>query len=253
MKAVSEVVSTLIVSGTIIVVSLIIFFYALYNVQSSINSAEFGYIRTVFYSIATNIPNIVEGGSFGANTPSRIVGIGYINLSDVTIHISIENETTTLLDYASTPKALEATAYAALITSNTTLYGCNCYIVNDTGLLSRIQALYYGGATHLRLDTARVYIRIYLFKEDSVTRYVVNILYLELKPEIISTHPTRLVVYASKNIVSKTYSNISNIEITYTNTSGTYTTTLHDLLPSLSSNDIVDANIVVKEVSVVIA
>ena len=59
MKAVSEIISTLIISGTIIFVSLTIFFYALYNVQSSINSAEFGYIRSVLYSLATNIPNII--------------------------------------------------------------------------------------------------------------------------------------------------------------------------------------------------
>ncbi len=254
MRSISEAISTIIIAATIIMVSLTIFYFAIINLQQSIASSEYGYTKSIFINLATNIPNIINGGSFGANLPRKLVGVGYGDSGRV-ISILIENNSSILLNYTSEPKALEATIYSPIVTTMHIVYGNPVsYIVNDTSLIPSIIEYYENGATHLVLDTARVYVRIYVFEINNVKHYVVNILYLDLKPQLVSSAPLRIVVSARNTIISNKYLNIDPYAsgITIIDKYGTHTYLIKDLIPTLTSNDIVDVNIVIKELTVVL-
>lgn len=251
MKAISEAISTVIIAATVIMVSVTIFVFAIFNMQQSVAMAEYGYMKSIMYGLCSNIPNILQGGSYGANTPSRLVGIGYTVLPDTSINIYIEDQNEVLLDYTDEPVALVTVIRYPVVTYNSTLYGIHKYIVNDTVLLPLLTEYYYNGATYISFDTARVYIKIYKLETDQ-TRYIVNIVYLDLKPVLVSTSPSRIVVTVSRDIINEVYRDINEIIITYTNSTGLYETTLLDLIPDLQPGDIVDVNIVIKELRVVI-
>lgn len=251
MKAVSEAVSTVIIAATVVMVSVTIFYFAILNMQQSVAMAEYGYIKSVMYGLCSNIPNILQGGSYGANTPSRLVGVGYAGLPDTSISIYVEKQNEVLLDYTDEPTALFAIIRHPVVTYNSTLYGVHKYIVNDTILLPRLTEYYYNGATYISFDMARVYIKVYKL-ETGQTRYIVNIVYLDLAPVLVSTSPSRIVVTISRDIVNAVYQDVDEIKITYTNSTGSYETTLQDLIPDLQPSDIVDVNIVIKELRVVI-
>jgi hypothetical protein len=254
MRSISEAISTIIIASTIIMVSLTIFYFAIINLQQSIASSEYGYTKSIFINLATNIPNIINGGSFGANLPRKLVGVGYRDSGRI-ISIVIGNSTGTLLNYTSKPKALEATIYSPIVTTMHIIYGDpGAYIVNDTSLIPSIIEYYENGAAHLVLDTARVYVRIYVFEINNVKHYIVNILYLELKPQLVSSAPLRIVVSARNTLVSNKYLNIDPYisGITITDKYGTHTYLIKDLIPTLSSSDIVDVNIIIKQLLVVL-
>ncbi len=77
MRAISEVLSTIIIAGTIIAVSLTIFYYSMLILGDSVTSTEYGYSKSLIINLASNTNLFLQGNSYVATFPSRYVGIGY--------------------------------------------------------------------------------------------------------------------------------------------------------------------------------
>ncbi len=77
MKAISEVLSTIIIAGTIIAVSLTVFYYSMLILGDTVTSTEFGYSKSLLINIASSTNLFLQGNSYVATLPSRYVGIGY--------------------------------------------------------------------------------------------------------------------------------------------------------------------------------
>jgi hypothetical protein len=206
---ISETISTIIIFSTVIVISLLIFSISLYMLQSSTQAAEYGYVKTVFVNLANSIPNLLEGGSYAANIPTRTVGLGYLNKTDITVSIIINN-ITQKIDH---PIMIYAKTVSATSTINRTIFGININesVVNESLNIARVREVYYLGATYIILDTMKPYLRIYEYKYNNITTYTITITYVKLKPVVISTKPSRLVVVLG-DVETKTYKiNISSL------------------------------------------
>ncbi len=77
MRAVSEVLSTIIIAGTIIAVSLTVFYYSMLILNNSVVSTEFGHAKSLLVNIADNTNMFLQGNSYVATFPGKYVGIGY--------------------------------------------------------------------------------------------------------------------------------------------------------------------------------
>ncbi len=253
MKSMSDAISTIIIASVIILVSLIVFYLALYNLQDSIAYSEYGYVKSILISLAENVPNLVNGGSYGASLPQKMVGVGYAHIGR-NITITVINNSQTLVEYSDNAMAIEAVIRRAVITGERTIYGYyDRLIINDTALLPCITEYYSGGATYIRIETARVYVRVYVYIINNVKHYVVNLLYLQMTPILVSTHPNKLVASAQEDILSRKFYNIEPQETTI-NFAGDInkTITLLSLIPDWQPGNIVDLSIVIKKLTVVL-
>ncbi len=88
-RAVSEIISTIILASVVIMVSLIVFYYAMYAFQTSSASTEFGYVKSIMLDIASNFNHIVSGGQYFSSIPSRVVGAGFNITKEFELHIGV--------------------------------------------------------------------------------------------------------------------------------------------------------------------
>ncbi len=253
MKAISDTITTLIIAGTIIMVSLTVFYYSIANLQYATLSAEYGYIRSVFLGIADSIPDIIEGGTYGARLPSRLVGVGYLNLSDTMLNLMVINDTNTIFNYTDTPMALHASTYASLVVRERRVYGVDSLIVNETLLIPRIREYYLEGATHLVLDTARFYVKIYSYETNGEIVYIVNVIYVKLSVKITSSKPVQITVSLGRDLVNERLVDVDDVVFTRNVNGVVETVSLDDLIPNMPANAVVVVNIVVKNVDMVIS
>ncbi len=252
MKGVSEALTTLIIAATIIITSITVFYFAIANLQQATLSAEYGYIRSIFIGVADTLPDILEGGTYASRLPSRLVGIGYINLSDTRLEIIVINNSNIIFNYTDQPMALHASAYASLVVNERTVYGVNKYVVNETLLLPRVREYYLNGATHLTLDTARFYVKVYVYEMNGETTYVVNIIYAKLVVKILSSKPSQLTVSLGKTVLYDRLVDIDELKLKYISGGTTHTTDLDDLIPNPVPGSHYIINILIKNIDAVI-
>lgn len=252
LKSISETISTLIIAGTVIIISITVFYFSLANLQQATLSSEYGYIRSVFLGLADSFPDILEGGSYGARLPSRMVGIGYINYSDTLIKVMILNGTDTLLEYSDTPLALYASAYASLVVRERTVYGRDDLVVDETLLLPFIREYYSNGATYLVFDTARFYVKIYEYESNNEHVYLINIIYVKITVKLLSTRLVQLTVLNGGDIINERLVGITNLQLMRTRNGVTEVVELADLIPNPGPNPVYIVNIVVKNIEMVI-
>jgi len=252
LRGVSEAISTIIIAGTVIMVSLTVFYYSLVNLQQATLSTEYGYIRSVFLGLADSFPDIIEGGSYGARIPSRMVGVGYINLTDTTIRLVVMNGSNVLINYSDTPMALHASTYASLIVNERIVYGRDDLVVNETSLIPFIREYYSEGATHLVFDTARFYVKIYEYDTNGEHVYMINLIYVKTTVKILSSKPVQLTVSLGANILSNRLAGITDLRLIKIRGGATEVVDLSDLIPNPVPGSTYVANIVVKEVVMVL-
>ncbi|OYT37642.1 MAG: hypothetical protein B6U89_07035 [Desulfurococcales archaeon ex4484_58] len=253
MKAISESISTIIIFATIIMVSLTIFYFSIASLREATLSAEYGYMKSLFISLADTFPDILEGGSFGARLPSRLVGIGYINLIDTSVNIIVINDSNTIINYTDTPLVLHASAFASITTVERLIYGVDDYIVNETILIPRIREYYRDGQTHLELDTIRFYVKVYVYQVDSTITYIVNVMYVKLSVKITSSKPVQITASSGADIVNERLINIDDIILTIKGNGRNYTVTLDDLIPNRTPGSDIILKLIVKNVNVVLS
>ena len=249
LRAISETITSIIVTSALIIISITIFYYALLILQQSSISAEYGYIKTTFINLANSFPDIIEGGSYAAGIPSRVVGIGYKELVNSGINIIVSKDGNNIFNYNDNPIAIEAIAYHAIVTTNSTLYGTDDGIVNQTLLIPRVTEIYHKGATYIRLDTCRVYVKTYEITDPSGTKYIINILYVKFTPKIISSSPRRLVI-SLYDVNTTTISDVDDVTIKVQQGSSAQIYELREYF-DIPSGATIDVNIVIKEVGVV--
>ena len=247
LKAISETITTIIVTSALIIISITIFYFALIILQQSSISAEYGYIKTTLINLANSFPEIIEGGSYAAGLPSRIVGVGYKQLPNSYVNITVVKNGNTSYSYFDEPIAIEATAYHAIVTRNSTLYGTSNMIINLTQLIPHVMELYHEGVTYLRLDTCRVYLKNYEINSTNGMKYVINILYIKITPKIISSSPRRLVVSLS-DVESTTIVDADDVIIRVKQGTSIQEYKASDHIPS---NVQLDVNIIIKEIGVI--
>ncbi len=104
-RGVSEVITTVILAATIIMISLVIFYYAMYAFQTSSLATQFGYTKSVLLDLASNLNYVISGNQYYANIPSKTVGVGYNESTTYTISIGVPayNITITINNPLSTP------------------------------------------------------------------------------------------------------------------------------------------------------
>lgn len=190
LKLISETVSTMIIFSIIIVVILLIFMLSFTLLNVTTQTAEYGYVKTIFINLANSLPDILEGGSYGAQLPSKTIGLGYMKLTNTVFSIKIVNDEV----FRENPVVIYAKSINPLVTVNRTIFGRNDLVVNETILLSKIDELYYNGSSYVRFDTIRAHVKIYLYRTGDVSRYIVNILYVKIEPVVLTSTPTKLSV-----------------------------------------------------------
>lgn len=252
MRGLSESITTLIIAGTIIMVSLTIFYYSLANLQQAALSSEYGYVRSIFLGIADSIPDIIQGGTYGARLPSRMVGVGYIYEVNDFINIIIFNNTEVLINYTDNPMALHASTYASLVVSERTVYGVDQAIVNETSLIPYIREYYLNGVTHLTLDTTRFYVKIYEYDTANKHVYVINVLYVKLTVKIQSSKPVQIAVSLGPDIVNEHYVSITDLRLIRIRNGIVKEIGLFDLIPNPQPGSDYVVNLVVKNIIVVL-
>ncbi|GEM_PF-3487951 len=117
-KAVSEVISTVILAATVIMISLIVFYYAMLSFQTSSLATQFGYTKSVLLVLASNINYILAGNQYYANIPTKSVGVGYNHTSTYTLSIGIPAYNITIKIYNPLNRPLEN--YQVLVWLNST-------------------------------------------------------------------------------------------------------------------------------------
>jgi len=190
LKLVSEVMSTIMIFAIVLGISLLSFMITLSMLANTAQTAEYGYVKTIFLNFANSIPDLLEGGSYAASIPSRNVGIGYVNFTDMVFELEAAGKLL-VRDY---PIAIYVKPSTPVVTVNRTLYGVNSYVVDNPLHLARVEELYVRGENRIVLHTVRAYTRIYLYQSGSESRYVVYVTYVRLKPVTVSTQPSRIVV-----------------------------------------------------------
>uniref|UniRef100_A0A7C4HFB7 Uncharacterized protein n=1 Tax=Staphylothermus marinus TaxID=2280 RepID=A0A7C4HFB7_STAMA len=189
MKGISETVSTMIIFSIIIIVVILIFMISFTLLNITTQTSEYGYVKTIFINLANSLPEILEGGSYGAQIPSRTIGIGYMK-EENPILIKIAGE----LVYSNNPVIVYAKTFNPMTTVNKTLFGKNSLIVDETILLSRVNEIYINGSNYITLDTARVFLKKYLYTTETESRFIVNVIYVRIEPVLLSNQPNRLTV-----------------------------------------------------------
>jgi len=129
-KAVSEVISTVILAATVIMISIIVFYYAMLSFQTSSLATQFGYTKSVLIDLASNMNYVLAGNQYYANIPTKSVGVGYNHTSTYTLSIGIPAYNITIKIYNPLNRPLEN--YQVLIWLNSTNFGGWKYL-NMTG------------------------------------------------------------------------------------------------------------------------
>lgn len=257
MKGISEIFSTIVLTSTVIMISIIVAFYAMVHLQYSLASTEYGYAKSTVVSIANNFHSILQGNTFLARVSMSRVGIGYERNSDLKLEIYVNN----ILIYNDTELYnLTVTIHYPLISIPQVVYGnssgnvkyCS-FIVRDVRLIPCVVEKYQNGATMLKMDTARFYIVAYKITTDTTVKYLARIYYVRIIPIVKGSSGT-ITVQAHKDILEQVYYNVDDAALKLTDTS--LGVSLQDIslrsYLGLSPTDQLDVVVIVKEVYVVI-
>jgi hypothetical protein len=179
MKAISEVITTIIVYSTLVALALFMSVYIFYNATEGIASTEYYYVRQIFQSSASNIPVIVNplsGGTYIVSYPGLRMGIGWKHYGDIELYIN--GSKTLNLPCMSIYSMIDK----PIITHRRLLYGVDELFVNDTRLLPRAVEYYANGSTFIELDTCRLLASIMRVGKGGLVTYYVRLFYINITP-----------------------------------------------------------------------
>ncbi len=219
-KGIGEVISTVIIAATVIAISLAIFTIALQSTYFSMRASNYGYVKSLFLSIANNIPQIIQGNSFVSNIPSGQVGIGFKNITNKIEVDLLINGVWNNITIANYTMALTAGINLPAYTSSHLIFGINNFTVNDISFIPTVWEYYNNGWTRLNLNTTRIYVSVYKTITSTGTWiYNIKIYYVDLQVKFIS-QPSTLIVSPDGIEYSKIYTDPTNIIIRETTENG---------------------------------
>ncbi len=262
MKAISEIISTIIIMGTIIAISLTIFYYSMYILSDSIVSTEFGYDKSIILNIASNTNLFLQGNSYVATIPGQYVGIGYVyHKNSIYINLTINNLYEETINIDTNISSLILSAPKAFVTEYKIVYGLNnnntCpFIVDNIKYLPCVKEYFSNGKSYVELDYMRIYKTVYLVGAGTPNeRYLVRLIYIDLVPILLSSSPRRIIVTPSGEIYSQTFNDVTDLQIIlFNNSTNTITTAINldDIIPNRNPAIPVDVTIVINRLNVVL-
>lgn len=257
MKGISEIFSTVVLTSTVIIISIIVAFYAMVHLQYSLANTEYGYAKSTIVSIANNLHSILQGNTFLARVPMGRVGIGYEKNQDLKLEVYVDN---TLVYNDTELYNLTVSIYYPLVSvpqvvyGNSSTYAKYCsFIVKDIRLIPCIVEEFHNGATMLKMDTARFYVVAYKLTSDSTVEYLARIYYVKIVPIVKGSSGT-ITVQPYRDIFEQTFNDVNDVTLKLTNTK--LGTSLQDIslreYLGINPSDRLDVVVIVKEVYVVI-
>lgn len=263
MKAQGDIISTIIMASTIIVISIVILYYALSTLDIGLAATEYGYVKSTFVNIANNFHLILQGNSYAATLPSRVVGVGYHSYSDVEVALQVNTGAWEYTVVDDQPTSIVAGVFRALVNPRVNIvYGSQgenpetcSFIVDNIRLVPCIREYYRNGESILEFDTMRYYVSVYLINESGVEKYLIRIIYVKLVPILEHGYTGNLMINPYRDIFNRTWTNVLDLEFVLMNTtSGTpiKIVDIDEIVPSRDPTIPVEVVLIVKQVVAVI-
>lgn len=175
MKAVSEVLTSVILTTAILIISITIAFIATANIQSSLAATEYGYGKSMLMQLADSYPGILRGAVFTARYPTKTGGLSYRRYDlGLKVIVYYMDRWDNVYNYTKTYTGLEALVYYGSLVltyrDKISFYGSNTTIVNDTVLLAHVHQEYDEKYRRpiIVFDTWRVYVANYTGDGEAV-------------------------------------------------------------------------------------
>jgi len=212
-RAVSEVVSGIVLFAVVLVLSLALFLYTMTYLDYAKASTEYGYVKTVFNRIGDAIAGPQSDFTIELTYPHEAVALGY-GFKPLNITIALGDKTVNIAGCY----VLKAGVRGSVVSSPqpVVIRGVNETIVNDLSLVPLIYEYYSNGSSILVIDTCRIY---YYVKAVNNTYSMTIMIHNFTSINSVEKPP---LIYGQGHIVISTldtttlaeYTNISTIRIT---------------------------------------
>lgn len=213
MRAISETISTVIITSVITLVSITIFYIAIISLSTSMHASEYGYMKSSLVNIASSIPEIAKGTSISISVPRGSVGVGYRVENNIVYevdiltasgwrNITVDNETS----------AIEIRTTNIAVSTNRLIFGVNNLTVNDLAYIPTIWEYYDDGASVLNFNTSRFYLHTYIVTNGTLMQAYISVYYVQLRPKYVSG-PRTLMFIPGGRIIDVQYSEVLDLVI----------------------------------------
>lgn len=159
-RAISEIVSGIILFAVVLTVTLAVFFYTAMYIDNVKASTEYGYVKTVFTKMGMGIKELLGSTRLEYTYPHETIGIGYM-AKNTTIILEVGTssnnpENITLLNKC---YILTGTTMRSLLPPGTPriILGSNKSLVDSVNEIPLIYEYYSNGSTTIIFDVCRLY------------------------------------------------------------------------------------------------
>lgn len=206
LKSASEVLATLIIVGTLLGLTIFLYYTTLQTLNTSTIISEYGYAKTILINIAEALPSIISGGEYSASIPGRMVSVGWRGPIKFNITLDstvISNETYVVYVAANYPIQIHRTVDYGVCDGK--------FSVDMLSLIPCVTTFYDNGWTYTVLDTSRLYLRVYSIEIPSRQERRATIIVVRIdKPVFTSTTPRRISLVFG-GVESYVYFNITQV------------------------------------------
>jgi len=246
-RAVSEVVSGIVLFAVVLALSLALFLYTMTYLEYTKVSTEYGYVKTVFNKIGDAITGSQSSFTIELTYPHEAVALGY-GFKPLNITIVLGDGAVNRTVNIAGCYVLKAGVRGSVVSSPqpAIIRGVNETIVNDLSLVPLIYEYYSNGSSILVIDTCRIY---YYVKAVNNTYSTTIMIHNFTSINDVEEPP---LIYGQGHIVVSTLSTKTLAE--YTNIS-----TISIKLPDSTTRDLnttginfMDVKVVVRNIGVLI-
>jgi len=216
-RAVSEVVSGIVLFAVVLALSLALFLYTMTYLDYTKISTEYGYVKTIFNKIGDAITGSQPGFTIELTYPHEATALGY-GFKPLNATIVLGDGTVNRTVNIAGCYVLEARVRGSIVSSPqpVIIRGVNETIVNDLSLVPLIYEYYSNGSSILVIDTCRIY---YYVKAVNNTYSMTIMIHNFTSINDVEKPP---LIYGQGHIVVSTlsttklaeYTNISTISVT---------------------------------------
>ncbi|MEM1636007.1 MAG: hypothetical protein QXP68_07435 [Thermosphaera sp.] len=175
MKLVSETFSTVLITSVLLALLGVLSFYTFISMAGFNTTTEYLYYRQAFLSIGNSLVIPMMGGSYEISIPMHQQSIGYSKVGEIIFYFNNSATPSQILECIGLVSGVRG--YSR---SNSTIYGSNSYIVNDSRLIARVLETYNSGESRLYLDTCRLWVESEVTRSSSGILFFYRIFYYNL-------------------------------------------------------------------------
>jgi len=216
-RAVSEVVSGIVLFAVVLALSLALFLYTMTYLDYTKASTEYGYVKTIFNKIGDAITGPRSSFTIELTYPHEAVALGY-RFKPLNITIVLGDGAVNRTVNIAGCYVLEARVRESVVSSPqpVIIRGVNETIVNDLSLVPFIYEYYSNGSSILVIDTCRIYYYVKAVNNTySMTIMIHNFTSINSveKPPLIYGQGHIVISTLSTTTLAE-YANISTISVT---------------------------------------